>query len=47
MVAAAGTVKLQAGERAGLDLNADVTLRLQNIGVEDEELRRAGVHYRL
>ena len=47
MIAAAGTVKLQAGERAGLDLNADVTLRLQNIDVEDEELRRAGVHYRL
>jgi N6-L-threonylcarbamoyladenine synthase len=47
MIAAAGTVKLQAGERAGLDLNADVTLRLQNIDVEDEELRRAGVHYKL
>jgi hypothetical protein len=38
---------LQAGERAGLDLNADVTLRLQNIEVEDAALRRAGVHYRL
>jgi N6-L-threonylcarbamoyladenine synthase len=47
MIAAAGTVKLQAGERAGLDLNADVTLRLQNIEVEDEELRRARVRYRL
>ena len=47
MIAAAGTVKLQAGERAGLDLNADVTLRLQNIEVEDEELRRAGVRYKL
>jgi N6-L-threonylcarbamoyladenine synthase len=47
MIAAAGTVKLQAGERAGLNLNADVTLRLQNIGNEDEMLRRAGVHYRL
>jgi len=47
MIAAAGTVKLQAGERAGLDLNADVTLRLQNIDVEDEALRRAGVHYKL
>ena len=35
MIAAAGTVKLQAGERAGLDLNADVSLRLQNIEVED------------
>jgi len=47
MIAAAGTVKLEAGERAGLDLNADVTLRLQNIEVEDEELRRAGVRYKL
>lgn len=47
MIAAAGTVKLQAGERAGLDLNADVTLRLQNIEVEDAELRRAGVRYKL
>jgi N6-L-threonylcarbamoyladenine synthase len=46
MIAAAGTVKLEAGERAGLDLNADVMLRLQNIDVEDEELRRR-VHYRL
>ena len=47
MIAAAGTVKLMAGERAGLDLNADVTLRLQNIEVEDEALRRAKVRYRL
>jgi N6-L-threonylcarbamoyladenine synthase len=47
MIAAAGTVKLQAGERAGFDLNADVTLRLQNVDNEDEALRRAKVHYRL
>lgn len=47
MIAAAGTVKLQAGERAGLNLNADVTLRLQNLEVEDAELRRAGVRYKL
>ena len=46
MIAAAGTVKLQAGERAGWDLNADVMLRLQNIEVEDEELRKR-VRYRL
>jgi N6-L-threonylcarbamoyladenine synthase len=46
MIAAAGTVKLQAGERAGLDLNADVSLRLQNVEVEDEALR-GRVHYRL
>jgi N6-L-threonylcarbamoyladenine synthase len=47
MIAAAGTVKLIAGERAGLDLNADVTLRLQNIGLEQEAARRAGARYRL
>src|SRR5438874_10936703 len=45
-IAAAGTVKLRAGERAGWDLNADVMLRLQNIEVEDEELRKR-VRYRL
>lgn len=47
MIAAAGTAKLNAGERAGLDLNADVTLRLQNLDVEDEALRQAKVRYRL
>lgn len=47
MIAAAGTVKLEAGERAGFDLNADVTLRLQNLDNEDEALRRAGVRYKL
>ncbi len=46
MIAAAGTVKLQAGERAGWDLNADVMLRLQNLEVEDAELRKH-VRYRL
>lgn len=47
MIAAAGTVKLQAGERAGFDLNADVTLRLQNVDNEEEALRKAKVRYRL
>jgi N6-L-threonylcarbamoyladenine synthase len=47
MIAAAGTVKLRAGERAGLDLNADVSLRLQNVDVEDDALRRSRVRYRL
>jgi len=46
MIAAAGTVKLRAGELAGWDLNADVMLRLQNIEVEDAELRKH-VRYRL
>jgi N6-L-threonylcarbamoyladenine synthase len=47
MIAAAGTVKLLAGERGSLDMNADVTLRLQNIDLEEEAARRAGVRYRL
>ncbi len=47
MIAAAGTEKLQAGERAGLDLNADVTLRLGNIDLEEEAAKRAGARYRL
>lgn len=47
MIAAAGTVKLLAGERAGLDLNADVSLRLQNMDVDDDQLRRNRVKYRL
>lgn len=47
MIAAAGTVKLNAGERSGWDLNADVTLRLQNLEVKDDALRASGVRYRL
>lgn len=47
MIAAAGTVKLEAGERADLDLNADVMLRLQNIDLENEAVKRAGARYKL
>jgi N6-L-threonylcarbamoyladenine synthase len=47
MIAAAGTVKLLAGERADMDLNADVTLRLQNVGLEEEARKRAGARYRM
>ena len=47
MIAAAGTVKLKAGERADLDLNADVTLRLQNLDLENEAIKRAGARYKL
>jgi N6-L-threonylcarbamoyladenine synthase len=47
MIAAAGTVKLQAGERGALDMNADVTLRLQNVDLAEEAAKRAGVRYRL
>src|SRR6266496_3071250 len=46
MIAATGAVKLKAGERAGWDLNADVMLRLQNIEVDDKELRKR-VRYRV
>lgn len=47
MIAAAGSVKLQAGIRDDLDLNADVSLRLQNVEVEDDALRKSRVRYRL
>lgn len=47
MIAAAGTALLEAGVRSGLDLNADVSLRLQNVEVEDEALRRGRARYRL
>jgi hypothetical protein len=47
MIAAAGTVKLLAGERAGFDLNADVSLRLGNIDIEADREQRGRVHYRL
>ncbi|HLA09060.1 MAG TPA: tRNA (adenosine(37)-N6)-threonylcarbamoyltransferase complex transferase subunit TsaD [Pyrinomonadaceae bacterium] len=47
MIAAAGAVKLVAGERGDLDMNADVTLRLQNIDLEEEARKRAGARYRL
>ncbi|HEX8138371.1 MAG TPA: tRNA (adenosine(37)-N6)-threonylcarbamoyltransferase complex transferase subunit TsaD [Pyrinomonadaceae bacterium] len=47
MIAAAGTALLEAGVRSGLELNADVSLRLQNVEVEDEALRRGRARYRL
>jgi N6-L-threonylcarbamoyladenine synthase len=47
MIAAAGTVKLQAGHHDALDLNADATLRLQNIDLAEEAAKRAGARYRL
>ena len=47
MIAAAGTVKLEAGQHDSLDLNADVTLRLQNMDLAEEAAKRAGVRYRL
>ena len=47
MIAAAGTVKLQAGMSDRLDLDADVSLRLQNVGLDEDARARGHVHYRL
>ena len=47
MIAAAGYFHLRNGERSGLDLTADVTMRLQNLDNPDAELRRRKVRYRL
>ena len=47
MIAAAGHAKLIRGERSGLEMTADVTLRLQNLDNEDAELRRRKVRYKL
>lgn len=47
MIAAAGSFHLQRGERAPYSITADVTMRLQNMEVEDAELRRKKVRYRL
>ncbi|HEY0098519.1 MAG TPA: hypothetical protein VGB76_06150, partial [Pyrinomonadaceae bacterium] len=46
MIAAAGTVKLQTGERADLSLNADVSLRLGNIDAAEDAARRGRIRYR-
>jgi N6-L-threonylcarbamoyladenine synthase len=47
MIAAAGTAKLRAGQCAGLDMTADVTLRLQNLENEDAALKKRGARYKL
>ena len=47
MIAAAGHAKLKNGEASGPDLTADVTLRLQNVGVENAPERRRRVPYRV
>ena len=47
MIAAAGNFHLENGERAGLEMTADVTMRLQNFEVEDAKLRKKKVRYRL
>ena len=47
MIAAAGYFHLQNGERADLQMTADVSMRLQNFENEDAELKRKKVRYRL
>jgi len=47
MIAAAGYFHLARGERAGLRMTADVSMRLQNFENEDAELKRKKVRYRL
>lgn len=47
MIAAAGHFHLVEGNVSGLDLMADVTLRLQNFQNEDADLRKRKVRYKL
>ncbi len=47
MIAAAGNFHLERGTRAGLEMTADVTMRLQNFENEDATLRKKKVRYRL
>lgn len=47
MIAAAGHFHLKQGVTAGLQMTADVSMRLQNLENEDDELRRQKVRYRL
>jgi N6-L-threonylcarbamoyladenine synthase len=47
MIAAAGHFHLARGTRAGLEMTADVTMRLQNFENEDADLRKKKVRYRL
>ncbi len=47
MIAAAGTFHLKRGEHSPLTMTADVSMRLQNFEVEDAELKRKKVRYRL
>ena len=47
MIAAAGHFHLMRGESADDSMGADVTMRLQNIGDDRDDLRRAKVKYKL
>jgi N6-L-threonylcarbamoyladenine synthase len=46
MIAAAGCPKLLRGERASLEMSADVSLRLQNMDLEDASMKKK-VRYKL
>lgn len=47
MIAAAGYYHLKKGKQSDLSMTADITLRLQNLEVEDDQLRKKKVRYRL
>ena len=47
MIAAAGNFHLARGERGEIKMTADVSMRLQNLEVEDAALKRKKVRYRL
>lgn len=47
MIAAAGTFHLKRGESSELNMTADTSMRLQNFEVEDADLRKKKVRYRL
>ena len=47
MIAAAGYFHLKNGEHANADMSADITMRLQNMGDQDADLRKQKVRYRI
>lgn len=47
MIAAAAFPKLRNGEYSSMDMGADITLRLQNFEMDDVELRKSKVRYKL
>lgn len=47
MIAAAGYFHFKRGEKSPLEMTADISMRLQNFEVEDAELKRKKVRYRL
>ena len=47
MIAAAGFARLQRGETSGMDITADITLRLQNIGLETDASLKKSKRYKI